>query len=81
MVLLDPSRGLHSPEDGVSSQGKNAPPSLESREKKIKISKRFWNVEVARKTPLVDGERSTKPLKYQRWILVVCNDLPPAITI
>jgi hypothetical protein len=47
-------------------RGKSAPPSLEFSEKEIKISKRFWNVEVARETPLVGGERSAKPLKYQK---------------
>src|SRR5258707_13845531 len=63
---LYPSIDLHCPEDGVSSQGENALWSLESSEKKIKISKRFCNYEVARRgapDPANPVRRTTDPSK------------------
>jgi hypothetical protein len=72
---LYPSIDLHCPEDGVSSQGENALWSLESSEKKIKISKDFGMLELQKILPLVDGERSAKPLKFQfrRKLSRVCR--------
>jgi hypothetical protein len=48
----------------------NAPASLESSERKIKISKSFCIVGVARKTSCGCGEKIAKPLKIEfchRW--------------
>ena len=42
----------------------NATASLESSERKIKVSKRFWIDGVARKFALLDGEKITKALKF-----------------
>ena len=43
----------------------NAPASLESSERKIKISKRLCIVEVAREFALSAGEKITKALKFE----------------
>ena len=43
----------------------NAAASLESSERKIKVSKRFCIVEVPQKWAIVDGEKITKALKFE----------------
>jgi hypothetical protein len=54
---------LHCPEDGVSLRQYNAPASLESSERKIKNSKRFCIVGVARKLGIVSQRGNHESFK------------------
>ena len=61
-----PYLDLHSPEDGVSPQGKSAPASLETRgRERLKFQKDFGMLELRGNWPMVGGERSTKRLNFQ----------------
>jgi hypothetical protein len=58
---------LHSRKTVSALRQYNAAASLESSESKIKISKRFCIVGVAREIGLFAGEKITKALKIQFW--------------